>query len=261
MIDYRYDIPSVNKGQSGFPGPSAPPAAFSSLPSGKEGCVVSLPADGRRLKRRFTELPHRKPTLQQLRAIGSYAPSNPRKTPQDRTGVKKWGWGSPCLLRRRTKARLAPAEDENASSACFSPRPALFPLSTEGNIHCEKKDCQKSRTVVSIRLTSSNNLHCYYFHKIYLVKQLFVYSNNNTTANFDQYISPPICFPQQKRQAFFLGKHMIHGFPWFSQAPRSFGAPPDFRGLFYNGDGFSLALRESEWESKALVCLYGNLLS
>ena len=30
------------------------------------------------------------------------------------------------------EGRLALAEDENASSACFSPRPALFPLSTEG---------------------------------------------------------------------------------------------------------------------------------
>lgn len=32
------------------------------------------------------------------------------------------------------EGRLAPAEDENAFSACFSPRPALFPLSTEEGI-------------------------------------------------------------------------------------------------------------------------------
>ena len=86
----------MNKGQS-VPGPSAPPLRF----------PPCLP--GRKLRRSLAGNPPE--------------PGNS----EGPDGREKLG-----LERPQNEGRLAPAEDENASSACFSPRPALLPLSTEG---------------------------------------------------------------------------------------------------------------------------------
>ena len=80
----------MDKGQYGFPGLEWPPPSFSSLPCGKQTRVVSLAGN----------------------------PSSLRKTPSDRPGAEK-----AAVARPQDEGLLAGAEDENAGSAGFPPRP------------------------------------------------------------------------------------------------------------------------------------------